>query len=368
MKWFKEEEFDRVRKLIDDANVKGVNDWYWEDFKNNATTLALAYVYAKMNNKDKKVTTKLETILAPNGKTGPLEFNDVVAELWNHDATKAIKSINILLDNDIPFQTKSGDLAYEFLANPAFENVAKAVETNPDIISKYMKAEEKAKVKSALLNSDNYEMVKAGMSNDLFSTQNNKVRAYQKSAWNSIARTTLKIKNVDLRKRYLSEFILKKGNTLENLFDVILDLYKAGTYSIGELPTVFKGLGWNENGNGSSTQLIYHLHTEGKGETIKLIGEMFDGNIWAGILKDFRLRPHNGGEKLYGAELETAWLVPYFDQIVASGGLSNLTELIPYGDETFAGDVMEKYPETVELVMNKYPDKISQVAQDIFLF
>lgn len=142
MKWFDRKEFDTVRKFIDAGNnANTIRDWYWNsDFKNNATTLAMAFIYNIMNtNKCSMCAKALKDLLSPKGKTGPLVYNDVVSEIWNHDNTKAINSLNILIDNNIPFAIKNGDVLAEFLTNPKLSKVTTAIEQNPEYISKYMK-------------------------------------------------------------------------------------------------------------------------------------------------------------------------------------------------------------------------------------
>jgi hypothetical protein len=367
MKWFKEEEFNKVKKLIDDgAGAKAIGDWYWADFKNNATTLAMAYFYAILNGKCPKCTTKLETLLVPKGKTGPLEFNDVVSEMWNHDPMKAIKNINILLDNDIPFQVKSGDVAYELMTNPQLTKAAEAIKTNPDIISKYMKGEEKSKIEKALLASDDYEMVVKGMDSHLWKAQNTKVRAYSKSENDALLKRTLYIKNVNHRKRYIEENVLVGDRTFERLFNTLLEHYEHGTWNAQELVDVMSKLGYKNAGNGNATLLLYQLTKEGKQDIVRKIVDGFEGNLFGGIFMDFRTRPWSGDKKLFGPELELDWILDNYSDLVE---VNLVIEMVGREDnEEIVSKFLDKYPDDAAAFGEKYPDKMPQAIKDMFIF
>lgn len=366
MKWFKEEEFNKVKELIDnDAGAKAIGDWYWNDFKNNATTLAMAYFYAIINNKNKKTITKLESLLVPKGKTGPLEFNDVVSEMWNHDPIKAIRNINILLDNDIPFQVKSGDVAYELLTNPQLSKAADAIETNPDIISKYMKGEEKAKVEKAMLDSDNYKIVEKGMSQSIWEAGNQKVRAYAKSAWSGVFQKALKIKNLNNRKRFIDENVVT-GRTFERFYDDVLAHYTSGTWNDAELVEFMSKMSYSNAGNGNATRLLYHLTKEGKQDLVKQIVAGFDGNLFGGIFMDFRTRPWKGDEKLFGPELELDWILDNYSDIVEPNFVMEIVGREKNPD--IIAKFLDKYPDVAQAFGEKYPDKMPQAIKDLFIF
>lgn len=366
MKWFDKKEFEKLKKLIDDgAGAKAIGDWYWEDFKNNATTTTMGYFYAKMNGKCAKCTTKLENLLKPKGKTGPLEFNDVVTEMWNHDPIKAIKNINILLDNEIPFQIKSGDVAYEFMENP---QLAGAMDKNPNLISKYMKRDEKIKINRQLLKSNDYELVKQGILGDIDYAKNNKVRAYKKTAISGVLRSLAKISNADFVVRIIKEELFTNESvTAENLFSDMYDVYKETGMSDNQLVDIFSSLNYSHSGNGGATDLLYGLYKDGKTDVAKKIIEVFDGNLFGSVMMDIRQRPHKGGEKLYGPERELEWILDGFSDIIEPDDWF-VDVVAKHGSEEAISMFFDKYPDNVSYFGEKYPDKMPQAIKDMFIF
>lgn len=363
MRWFSKTEFDKVRKLIDSGNnTKAIGDWYWSDFKNNATTLAMAYIYAVINSKCTICTKKLKSILTPKNKNGPLEYNDVVSEIWHHDNTKAIKSLNILVDNGIPFEVKDGDVALEFFTNPKLTKIKDAIEKNPRIISKYMKESDLKKIQKILLDSDDYEMVVTGMSQTAYKARNTSIRAYAKKNMNELMRKTTEIKNTENRKKYIKEKIFYRGNeTVENLFNVLLELYTTTSFTVDDIVDILKGLKDVNNANGTVRNLFYMFHKEGHGDKIREITENWNGNLWFTTLAEINLYANDA--KL-NSSFHPDWIIDYFDLL----DKQQIFRIIPKASEIFVNAFIEKYPDALEIIMSDYPDKLPKVVQDVFLF
>ena len=361
MKWFKKEEFNKVKKLIDDgAGAKAIGDWYWDDFKNNATNLVLAYEYAISKGAEKKSISKLESLLKPQGKIGPLQYNDVVTEIWNNNPNNAKTLISLLIDNNIPFQIKSGDLVYELMTDPV---LSKALETNPDIISNYMPQAEKHKIKNRMLETDNYDLVVKSMEGDYFEASSKSVRAYSKSAYKHLAKKTLGILNKDHRRKYLSEYVYTADITVENLYDTILEHYAAGTYNDKQLVELMSTLSYKNAGNGGAQNLIYHLVSMDKIDVAKEIMKVYKGNIIGSIINAAQTRPHRGKEKLFGKELEIEdWILEFADMIDSP---EQLFSFVSMGSDDFKSKFIDTFPEMIDKMKQEdLPDSI----KDIFIF
>lgn len=356
MKWFKEETLEEFKKLVDVADAKGIRDLFWKDFKNNATNVFLAYVYAKKNNKDPKAVNALEAILSPKGKTGPLEFNDVISELYhNVDSTEWTDIKNILMEDKIPFQLKDGQTLSTLYRDPQLKQL---IEKHPEIISKYMPHKEKKWIEDILFNSNNYADVVFAMSDSKYKLDNTKTRAYSKAQADYYFSLATRIKNIDLRKRYLKEYIIKSGIIFENLFNDILKHYEAGTWTAEELPDVIAPFDWTSTGNGYASALIYKLHEEGKYEIIKEIIKKSKLNIINSLVLAARFRTGNKPE--YAIE---NWIIDY----VRIDDIPTLVDFVRNsgGDNILIKKIIETFPTYIDKIPE---DMLPEDLQSLFIF
>jgi hypothetical protein len=326
-----------------------------------------------MNGKCPVCTKKMYSLLTPKGKTGPLEYNDVVSEIWHHDNVKAINSITILVDNNVPFQIKDGGVALVFLTNKKLKKVKDAIEKNPRIISRYMKRKEMEKIEKHLLSSSNYELVKTGMSSEAYFAKkgqkpNKSYRRrkpyrnpnYKQSSNTSLLIKTTNIKNDVHRLRYIKEEVFSTGDEkIPYLFDVMLDLYMGTKFTDKDIVDILSGLSSKNNVSGIPTKLFHRLHADGKGKSVRQISKHWDIDVWKEIAHEISF----GNDS--HPSISANWLVDYLDLISPVYAL----RIVPIAtDDTYILALLNIYPDLLDEITTKYPDKLPQSMQDIFMF
>ncbi len=280
MQWFKASELDKLITLIDDEKIAPIGKWFWEDFKNNTGTVVMGYLYAVEHGSPTKIRKKLRDLIHPAGKPSALVFKDVISEIYHENGiSDFIKLVNALVEDEVVFEIKDGDVAYEILENPKLKKAQDAYKAgNLNFISAYMKAEEKGKLSSILFKSDNYESVKQAMSDSKFSAANSKVRAYAKAAQRDFAREAHKIVNIKLRRRYLLEFVFTKNSrTNEDLYETLTEHYKKGALTADDLVNILSEMGSAANGNGRPNILMDALVKDDKIDELKEIIKNHNG-------------------------------------------------------------------------------------------
>lgn len=371
MKWFDEDELKKIKTFIDEEKASEINSWWWVDnnFKKNVSTLVIGFLYAVKNNKCTTCIKKMKSIFKPTGKTKVLEWNDVITELWLENAEKSVESINIIFDAEIPFQVKNGDVVYELLTNPKFEKIAKAIETTHQyIISDFMPASEKEKIKKTLLSSNSYDLVVLGMQQQLWQSNNTSMPKYKKNVNSKLFLDTLDITNIEFRKKYIYEFIFpqNKMRIFESIFDVILKHYDAGTWDDNSLIDIIVKISYTNTANSSPVNFLYTLTKRGKQQLVRKIIESFGGHLFNKIIKEIANRPWRGEEKLFGDELEMDWLLDNYSDIV-DGWL--IIDLIGREkNEIIINKFFEYYPNYIGKFIEKYPDKTPIAIKDLFIF
>lgn len=374
MKWFDKKEFEKAKKLIDTGDrVKELNDWFWNsDFKNNATTLAMAYIYNMMNlNKCSACADKLKSLLSPKGKTGPLEYNDVVSEIWNNDNSKALKSIGILIDNDIPFAIKDGIVLTEFLTNPKLKKIADHFEKNPGCISKYMKKKDLDKVKKVLLDSDNYELVKKGLSQDNYNAINgpkfrkrNVPVASPAVRMQQLLEKTIEIKNKNNRVRYIKEEILRNRlQKINNIFDSLHIIYASTDFTADDIVEILKKASPQNVGSGTPSELLFYMNKKGEKESIKTIAKNWETDIWVSIILE--IRQANLTKPATNEIYKPDWLIDYIETM----GKENAIMLLSFShSNVFVSAVLKVFSEETDRIINNHSDKLPDAIKDIFFF
>ena len=76
MKWFNKDEFETARKYINSGDSASLTEWYWGNYKQNATTLTPAFVYSVINKKDSACIKRLKVLLNPPDKV-PKTIHDI---------------------------------------------------------------------------------------------------------------------------------------------------------------------------------------------------------------------------------------------------------------------------------------------------
>ncbi len=379
MQWFSKEEFSIVKRHIDAGEPAGIKAWYWENYKGAATTLTLAFVYAVMNGKNQACISRLKALLNPQGKRGPAAWSDVVTEIMNHDSVKAIKTMEILVDNDIDFEIKNGDTIREIVTNPKFKKVSEYIENHPVRISNRLTKVEAEKALSTMLASSSYEIVKKALepfayaaSDENIKTNyatysNNKATQKKSVTTTDLLRKTALIKNDAHRVKYIKEEVF--GSTtayVEDLFGEIYKIVKSTTMSGKDVVKVLDGLSPSNKGTYSATKLLHELHQRDEKEEVKEIAKNWPGRIWDGVLDDIRY--YSNGQKLPNPELNTGWLIDYYDLI----GLEPLVKLLSKIDkdtDDFARSILQKFPDdAIKSMVAICEEKIPTELRDIFIF
>lgn len=368
MQWFNEKEFYRVKGLIDSGDHHAVKQWYFEDFKNNTTTTFLAYVYAVDNRKSEKVINTLGQLLFPEGKTTPLEYKDVISELYQHlSPTKWSKIKDIILSHPfMKFELKSADTITAFFEDP---ELSKVLSNYPSIISKYLKSEDKIKIYDKLISSDNYEIVKKALSNSLFSVSNNgNTYGLRKQVWEELWSSASKIKNKEIRRKFLMEEVYNSsGLKLENLYNkCLLTDYSDGVFDITDLNKLANNLKISANGNGGVAKLLAKiLEKDGKKAANDFIQHSVGVFIIGILVTEINNRPFANGEKRFGPELESEFIFNFTESITDP---KRLLLLVQGGDEKFVSELVSTFPELLDSIMEQYPKKVPKNISDVFIF
>lgn len=386
MKWFNKDEFETARKYINSGDSAALKEWYWGNYKQNATTLTLAFVYAVINKKDSACIKRLKGLLNPPGKDGPAIYNDVVSEIWRHDSVKAIRTLDVLVDEGINFQIKDGDALNDFLNNPKFKKVADAIEQKPSIISKYMHRDQMDKTLTTLLASSSYEVVKAALEPYAYYANRQERSSYgsrgnRKAPWSQqkgvattqkvvttadLLRKTALIKDNANRVKYIKEVVF--GSTtayVEDLFGEILKIVKSTTMTGSDVVKVLEGLSPSNKGTYSATKLLFELHNRGEKEDVKDIARNWPGKIWDGVLDDIRYYSNSVNNKQ--PEYQPIWLEEYFD-FIGKDALIKLLSKVDTDTNDFSNAIVGKFPESISDMMKICPDKVPKTIHDIFIF
>lgn len=368
MQWFNEKEFFRVKGLIDAADHNGVKQWFFEDFKNNATTTFLAYVYSVDNKKSEKVIKVLENILFPEGKTSPLEYNDVITELYTSlPPAKWSKIKDIIINHpSIKFELKSADTIMAFFED---QELSAVLEANPNIISKYLKKEDKIKIYEKLIASDNYEIVKKALSSSLFSVSNNgNTYGLRKQVWEELWSSATKIKNKEIRRRFVMEEVYHSSSLkLENLYNkCLLTDYTDDVLDITDLNKIANHLKISANGNGGVSKLLAKiLEKDGKKAANDFVQHSVGVFVIGILVTEINNRPFAGGEKRFGPELESEFIFNFTESITDP---KRLLLLVQGGDEKFVSELVSTFPELLDSIMEQYPKKVPKNISDVFIF